>query len=804
MSNIISFKIKIEGSDSIKTVTFSAEELGKALKAVRDSSERLNGSIVNWAQAGQAAEMLGSMVNSLSSTFQDLSAAYAVQEAAETRLAQAMRNTMGATGEDIDAIKALCSAQQELGVIGADVQLSGAQELATYLEKRSSLEQLIPVMNDMLAQQYEYNATSENAAQIASMLGKVMNGQTEALSRYGYKFDEAQKKILQFGTEEERAAVLAEVVQQSVGGMNEELAKTPVGAVTQLSNRMGDLKAQVGAVATRMLPALQVLSSLTTSATGIGKLVSSVKSLSAALKAAGLSAKALKAAMLGIAGIALAAITASVALLGNKMQKAREEAEKANEEYREMVSRLSEARSAIEIDIQKLGAFNGTIAEEKRLVGEMNSKWGETFGTFDTVAEWYKALSDNVDEYCTHLANQIRLEKIANDIANAKNTKKDLQQELDQTDKTISYDVYSSAGAGGISVKTGTATKENSRYKELEGEINDLDAKINGWEGEMQGILKAMADSPTFGGNGPGGGDGGSGGGSFQDIGDDIEAYRKSVQDAVLVNNQLNDGQNATEVRLKAMESGLTTLIKKYGVEDVEIRKLIKDYQDLAVMRGASGVDPALLAGGRPQVTDSGPKPSAQEIDLTPKFDWSSIESAPDNLLSLQDVAAGATSAMGALGDAIGNLGGLVDEGAASWLTWGANLLKAIGQALPQLAALFAGETAVAGAGAMSSVASIPYVGPILAVAALASIVAAAATLPKFAEGGLAYGPTLGLFGEYANARTNPEVVAPLSRLKELIGNDGNGKTRIVGRISGRDILLIEERTRRLDERSNG
>lgn len=65
-------------------------------------------------------------------------------------------------------------------------------------------------MNDMIAQQYGLESSTEGATQIATMLGKVMNGQTEALSRYGYKFDEVQKEILQFGTESERAAVLAQ------------------------------------------------------------------------------------------------------------------------------------------------------------------------------------------------------------------------------------------------------------------------------------------------------------------------------------------------------------------------------------------------------------------------------------------------------------------------------------------------------------------------------------------------------------------------------------------------------------------
>lgn len=39
-----------------------------------------------------------------------------------------------------------------------------------------------------------------------------------------------------------------------------------------------------------------------------------------------------------------------------------------------------------------------------------------------------------------------------------------------------------------------------------------------------------------------------------------------------------------------------------------------------------------------------------------------------------------------------------------------------------------------------------------------------------FANGGVVYGPTNALIGEYSGARNNPEVVAPLSKLKSLLG----------------------------------
>lgn len=175
---------------------------------------------------------------------------YNAQAEAETKLAAVMRNTMGARADEINSIKALASEQQHLGVIGDEVQLAGAQELSTYLTKADNLKKLMPVMNDMVAQQYGLNATQEQATSIATMMGKVMDGQVGALSIYGYKFDEAQEKILKFGTEEERAATLADVVSASVGGVNAALAQTPEGALKQYENNLGDLQERFGGLFT--------------------------------------------------------------------------------------------------------------------------------------------------------------------------------------------------------------------------------------------------------------------------------------------------------------------------------------------------------------------------------------------------------------------------------------------------------------------------------------------------------------------------------------------------------------------------
>lgn len=64
--------------------------------------------------------------------------------------------------------------------------------------------------------------------------------------------------------------------------------------------------------------------------------------------------------------------------------------------------------------------------------------------------------------------------------------------------------------------------------------------------------------------------------------------------------------------------------------------------------------------------------------------------------------------------------------------------------------------------------------------------------IPALAEGGLAFGPTMSLIGDNPNARVDPEVIAPLSKLKDMMG--GN-QVEVFGRISGNDIYLSNSRT---------
>lgn len=112
--------------------------------------------------------------------------------------------------------------------------------------------------------------------------------------------------------------------------------------------------------------------------------------------------------------------------------------------------------------------------------------------------------------------------------------------------------------------------------------------------------------------------------------------------------------------------------------------------------------------------------------------------------------------------------------------------------------------TNVAGAAAktFNAHAAIPWVGIAAAAALTGVMIATMASLPKFAEGGIAYGPTLGLFGEYAGASHNPEVVAPLDRLRSLIAPQESGGGSVRFRIEGRDLVGILQKVHRHNGRN--
>ena len=217
---------------------------------------------------GEAFKSAGSKIKSAGRTITTTMSVYGVagiyagsrliemsekQAQAEQKLTEIYKSRMGVGKKAVQSTLELASAQQKAGVVGDEVQIAAAQQLATYAKYPGTVNTMLPALNDLLVQQKGLNGTQEDAVGLANLFGKAMMGQTGALKRAGISFTDAQAEVLKYGTEEEKAAMIAEVVTQNVGNMNEEFAKTDAGKIQQAKNQLGDMGEQIGAV---LLPAV--------------------------------------------------------------------------------------------------------------------------------------------------------------------------------------------------------------------------------------------------------------------------------------------------------------------------------------------------------------------------------------------------------------------------------------------------------------------------------------------------------------------------------------------------------------------
>ncbi len=79
---------------------------------------------------------------------------------------------------------------------------------------------------------------------------------------------------------------------------------------------------------------------------------------------------------------------------------------------------------------------------------------------------------------------------------------------------------------------------------------------------------------------------------------------------------------------------------------------------------------------------------------------------------------------------------------------------------------------------------------------AIGGVMAAFASIPKFAAGGIVSGPTMGLMGEYPGAKSNPEVIAPLSKLQGMLDQGNGGTANVSGEfvLRGQDLVVALQR----------
>lgn len=899
MAKEVSFTIKVDDKGTLKKVTMDAEQLGRAVRSVQDESEKAKRSVLTWAETAQAIDVLQSSIGELQGVVSDLTSAYQVQLVAETQIETIMRQRMAATDEQIQSIKNLCSAQQELGVIGDEVQLSGAQQMATFLQNKRSLDVLIPAMNNLLAQQNGLNATNQDAVSIGNMMGKAMQGQVETLQRVGITFDESQKKVLQYGTESERAAMLAKVITQNVGNMNAELAKTDAGKQKQLENTLGDIKEQMGALVQGIAPYVTMASQITVTITGVIKLTTSlyaatkafgtvtvaveaasrakvgmtaiVRVLTATLNGeavgattAAVATRALSVAVKGLlistgVGIAIVALTEAINYLMNSSDEAADkvdgltEAEqRAKQAHQQTAQEIAGVRSEMDLNILELKNFKGSKEEEKKLVGEMNTKYGEAMGYYSTVAQWYTALTKNSKMYCDQMINEITLRKLANEAADLRQQQHDILK--DENGKTRTYSTkrkiktITHVSGGDPNAPDVTIEKReevgSSELEKAQATYNGLRRRERAIRKRMQAIVgKSASYVHTEGysatppsGTGGTGGRVGSGGTtnhtpSVTDKKDDplkgsIDWYTKAIDEK---KRQLYATANEATAKslnneMEALQRELYFLKVRIGVEvppPIEVKKTIKP---MAEQLQESFDDMQKYLKEHPLQVQADPKrleKLAQKMEDFEKIkglgnvDLGNFEGVRKAMTDIQGIVDPTAKGFAAAGTACQALGGAMQQlGSDSAAAKAGLVMAAIGQLALSLA------TAMTDAAKQSWITWLAF-----GISGTAQLVSMVATISQFATGGIVGGNSKSgdrvlarvnsgemilnaaqqaqLFA-IANGRMQPTVNTDvLTRL--MAGGAGGVKAgSVVGKIRGRDIVLVTaNETRQMRRRSN-
>lgn len=558
MSDTIRFNIKlnIDGKDVVVQASESVKELRRNLQATKTSADKTRQSILGMNQITTIFGNINSSLSSLKSSMDTFTGVYNNAVQAETKLVTVMRQRMGANEEMVTSINKVISEQTKLGIVGGTVQKSGAQQIATFLNEASSLNTLIPAMNDLLAQQKGINATSEDAVGIANLMGKAMQGQTSALKRVGITFTNAQAKVMQFGTESQRAAMLAEIITDNVGHMNAALAATDAGKIKQASNELGGMMKRIGAMLSpyqqlinqfamfgmAVSSVFQVASAFMTftKALGLTKLaMAGVRAaqasftamstlMSAAINGTTLSLTALRAGIkgtimsLGLIGIAYVALSGIIETVINKLglfdsasNNAAGSVEAISAATESAKAQVKDARAELEKNIAVTKNFKGSKDEEKVIVDKLNNTYGDTMGYFSNVHDWYNALIKDSKAYCDQLVIEAENRKLADqaaeidekiyDIRYDKNGKPKKYSTAKTTKRTPVLDknglqVFDPSGTPLYNyVQTGPSQldNKNAELNQLRSQRDNIRRRMNGNESRRRNVRMPVRGSDT-------------------------------------------------------------------------------------------------------------------------------------------------------------------------------------------------------------------------------------------------------------------------------------------------------------------
>lgn len=487
-------------------------------------------------------------------------------------------------------------------------------------------------------------------------------------------------------------------------------------------------------------------------------------------------------------GVALMALGAAVSAFTDDTEEAAQAAESVADSYDSVKESMAGVRAQMESDLATLKNWTGSKEEEAALVDRLNNRYGETMGYFASVADWYKALTENSAAWCRQMENEARMRKLADEAAEIQQNIHDIRYNDDGSTKMYSTKRETRLVEGGFWDWLTAGYLSNLEFEEIVGssDVEKANAKLRGLWSSLAGVRKQMdalaketveyavkgsSERPRRLAGSPGG-----------DAMNGDAMNRVSTSAAALGSIDWYEGAiRGLQERISATaDMGLARELQN------RVEMLQSALGDLKIRIGIDKPEET-AAAARELTQRIGDDFAAwkEENPLQPL----DMEDDEDRLAGMRKGLDKVGKTAQATGQMFGALGEAFEQPAF-------NIMGTIAQAVATLALTFAnslkGEpsvwTWIAGAAAGT--------------ATLISTIASIRQATAFAEGGIVSGPTYALVGEYAGARNNPEVIAPLNKLRSLIEPRGGmeaGQVRF--EIEGRTLVGILEKVNRLSSR---
>lgn len=229
----IIFKATDRATAPINSMAQSVENLGKRIESgPLGAVGRLGAALGGLYAAGKVFDFLSSSVKEF------------MQAERGIRQMEAALETIGVPVEAFQAkVEAAIPALERMGTFDDDELREAFTNLVTLSgNAEASLSALPGVMNLAAARGLELAGAAE-------LVGKAIEGNVVALQRVGVRFTDAQKKVFEFGTEADRAALIVGKLNDQFSGRAAADVDTYAGKIQRLKNELGDIKEDVGNVA---------------------------------------------------------------------------------------------------------------------------------------------------------------------------------------------------------------------------------------------------------------------------------------------------------------------------------------------------------------------------------------------------------------------------------------------------------------------------------------------------------------------------------------------------------------------------